>query len=235
MTMYVAAMPNVIAHDGAAASRFCKSEQGRGLNTARSVFGFGSGQGSNASMLQCQLYSSTYRTSFAFQNGEQNVSTTLIRKDSERAAHISNLVTSERLISGLYGKNITSANLDQARAQLAQLSYQAMFQAFTSLITGKITVNSGTHELTDSTNIQSIGLLNTKELFYLTTYLRHKYSSCGAPDLQGALSWYSDPNVSSLSGMSRMHQSAPDLSLQDALETMFENFTLSLMSSSALW
>jgi hypothetical protein len=99
------------------------------------------------------------------------------------------------------------------------------------LITGSITLDPTTNGLLDSTSIRSTGLLNTKELYYLTDYALHANTSDVNPDLQKALS---ESSISEVSGMSRLRQTASNQSLQDAIETMFQNLTVSLMSSSAL-
>jgi hypothetical protein len=194
--------------------------------------------GGNITMLQCQLYNSTYRTKFDYVNGAQIVNIDLVQQGTDTAVPVINLVRgagSGGLGSGEcatlnevdeYGKDC-----DFDGSLLSQLSYQGILQAFAMLITGNITLVPTTNGLSDSTSIRSTSLLNTKELYYLTDYALHANTSDMNPDLQKALS---ESSMSEVSGMSRLQQAASNQSLQDAIETMFQNLTVSLMSSPAL-
>ena len=84
--------------------------------------------------------------------------------------------------------------------------------------------------LTDSSNIRSTGLVNTKELFYLSDDAITANSNNKGIALQKAMF---NTSESDTSGLTQLQQSlsTSDTSLQDALEKMFQNFTISLMTS----
>jgi len=202
--------------------------------------------GANVTMIQCQLHNSTYRTKFEYRNGLQTVSVDL--PEHGPTVPIINWVRSAPIGSDKEtSSNCTTLNdLDDYGKRCvyndslpAQLAYQSILQAFTTLITGQIYLDNTTKGLLDTSYIRSTGLVNTKELEYLTDYGLHLKSSqpeegrdYPSPDLQWVLS---NSNTPGISGISRLqHQGAADQSLQNALETMFQNFTISLMSSPLL-
>ncbi|KAI9710459.1 MAG: hypothetical protein M1812_007427 [Candelaria pacifica] len=195
--------------------------------------------GGNITMLQCRLYNSTYHTKFDYVNGAQTVSINLVRQGMDNTVSLINLVRGAgsggsgsgkcatlNYEDGKYGKPC-----DFDKSLLSQLSYQATLQPFASLVTGNITMSPMTNVLSDSTDIRSTSLLDTRELDYLTDYALHASTSEMDPDLQKSLR---GSNNSEVSGMTRLEQTTSNRSLQDAIEIMFQNFTVSLMSSSAL-
>jgi hypothetical protein len=236
--MYLAIMPNMLSMTswdlGTAPSACNLDEPDLTSDNPLGVVG------GNVTMLQCQLYNSTYRTKFDYVNGAQTVSIGPIRQGTDTAVPVINFVrgagsgdlgsgkcsTLNEVDGDVFGKDC-----DFDESLLSQLSYQSILQAFATLITGSITLDPTTNGLLDSTSIRSTGLLNTKELYYLTDYALHANTSDVNPDLQKALS---ESSISEVSGMSRLRQTASNQSLQDAIETMFQNLTVSLMSSSAL-
>ena len=114
---------------------------------------------------------------------------------------------------------------------LSQLSYQSVLQAFATLITGNITLNPQTYGLLDSSSIRSTSLLNAEELSYLTDYALHINTSDYNPDFQKAL-WNS--SMRGVSGLSRLQPAMSNQSLQETIEAMFQNLTVSLMSTPVL-
>ncbi|KAI9712451.1 MAG: hypothetical protein M1820_001664 [Bogoriella megaspora] len=200
--------------------------------------------GGNITMLQCQMYNSTYQTNFSYVNEAQIVSIQLSDQDNDKAVPIVNTVRGPG-IEGLGAGNCSTLNeggspsdgadlgkdCDFDSSLLFQLSYQATLQAFANLLTGNITLSaeeSGKNGLLDTTMVRSTSFVDTKELYYLTDYTLHAVSDPFAPDLQFALQ---NSTASDASGMARLPQNLPSQSLQDAIETMFKNFTVSLMSS----
>ncbi|KAF2658592.1 hypothetical protein K491DRAFT_755910 [Lophiostoma macrostomum CBS 122681] len=201
--------------------------------------------GGNVTMIQCELHNSTYKAQFEYKNGAQNVSVDLpqhgptvpiinwIRSAWTGEDKSSNCTTLNELDND-YGKICTYDD-----GLTSQIAYQSILQAFTALITGQISLDNTTGGLLDTSSIRSTSLVNTKELEYLTDYGLHLKSSQSTdghddpfPDLQWTLSNSSMPGIS---GISKLQQQGPATqSLQDALEIMFQNFTISLMSSALL-
>ncbi|KAI9699475.1 MAG: hypothetical protein M1836_003086 [Candelina mexicana] len=195
--------------------------------------------GGNVTMLQCQLHNSTDHTKFNYVNGAQTVSINLAKQETDETVPVINFVrgpgsgkhdagmcTTLNEVDDVYGRTCVFDG-----SLLSRLSYQAILQAFAMLVTGNITLVKNTNGLSDSTSIRSTSLLNTKELQYLTDYALHANTPDMQPDLQNKLRL---SNMSEVSGMSRIQQTTSNQLLQDAIETMFQNFTVSLMSSSAL-
>ncbi|KAK3636944.1 hypothetical protein LTR56_012604 [Elasticomyces elasticus] len=200
--------------------------------------------GGDITMLQCQLYNTTYRTQFTFINGTQTVDTQLPDPATDTPVPIINAVRGPG--SDGINNNDTCITLttDDAfnpachfnSSLLPQLAYQSILQAFTSLLTGNISLEattaaseyiSGTF---DYSTIRSTSLVNTRELAFLTDYALHLTSTPMDPDLQHALENSSMPAVSALT---RSQGADPQTSLKDAIETMFQNLTVSLMSVNA--
>jgi hypothetical protein len=122
-------------------------------------------------------------------------------------------------------------------AILPVIAYQAVMEAFTGILRGTLTEDNA-NELIKNSSILSTTLVDTKELAFLndqtTGYLggstgfvnnaaQHK-----PYDLQSALAMFGKMDVS---GVPQADRLAPNRSLSDALEEMFRNLTISLMSS----
>ncbi|KAI1388161.1 uncharacterized protein F4822DRAFT_236310 [Hypoxylon trugodes] len=236
--LYVAIMPNLIN-----TRRFTLSWESLGCDlgiyadtiTPDNPLGV---VGGNVTMLQCQLHNSTYHTDFRYLNGAQNVNISIT--DVGDTVPVINFVRGASS-GGEFSRNCTTLNEDDELGKqceydaglLSQLSYQAVLEAFTTLMTGSIALVSGTG-LVDSTSVRSTSIIDTTEMEYLTDYEIHKESTVGQdpfPDLQWQLSNSSMPDTG---GIWRLRQTEPEQSLQQFLETMFQNYTVSLMSSSTL-
>jgi hypothetical protein len=113
-------------------------------------------------------------------------------------------------------------------------------EAFASILRGTITEDNS-NEIIKISSILSTTLVDTKELTFLngcsTSYLQYLGADsfvnwAGPPrDLQGALAQFGKMDVSSVPQANRL---ASNRSLADALEEMFRNLTISLMSSDLL-
>ena len=201
--------------------------------------------GGDVTMLQCRLHNATYHTKFDYLNGAQSVSIDLIKQETNATLPITLSVT--KFNAGFWGadsvqcaaRNLTSYFGDFVGRDgcyfdenlFPRLSYTGILQAFANLIDGDVALQPTTKQFLGSARIRSTSLLNTKELYYLTDYAFHTNTSGMGADFQESLS---QSNMSEISGLSRLQQAPPDQSLQDAIEKMFQNFTVSFMSSSAL-
>ena len=192
-------------------------------------------------MLECKLHNATYQTTFHFRDGVQAVRSQLSENRTSNTVPILKLVRGPGA-NGIGAGDCSTLNEDNSgdgygspcdfdSSLLPQIAYQSILQAFTTLITGNITLDSTTMGLTDSTAIRSTGLVNSRELYYLTDYAVTTNSTVDSPALQKAIF---NSSESGMSGLMKLQQGVSDISLQDALETMFQNFTISLMTSSAL-
>jgi hypothetical protein len=260
--MYVAILPNMIKARTMTLSAeplACSSKSFPNLGiTPTNPLGY---VGGNVTMLQCQFYNSSYHTEFEYVNGVQSVATStevantvpiinVVRGPGRGGPSNSSDYCATLNEVGAYRVNDTGIGIYGETCEydpdlLPQLSYQATLQAFTDLITGSITrgstaisnssagiVSSGSVTLVDNSLVRSTELLRTRELNFLSDISLHKQTDLDTgPDLQHSLFV---SNESQASGMTLNEQDAPTKSLKDALETMFQNFTVSLMSSESL-
>lgn len=158
----------------------------------------------NLSAIECNLYNSSYAVQFEYTNGAQNV--TISRPDTSQDV----LFTAAQADFNLpMGANETWDGFDQSSMLAA--SYQAIFDAFTQLIYGIIYSQT---EQSDSFITQTI-LTETEDLEFLYTQLAIQNTVGDSPAFQ-------------------MRSMEPLLGsrgpLIDALERLFENFTISLLS-----
>ena len=192
--------------------------------------------GENMTTMQCQLYDSTYHTEFNYTNGAQSVTVDLINPEQDTTVPLIPYVQTNgsntlgvgncgTLPGGVYEYSVSGFDTDL----FSRLSYQAVFQAFAMMMTGNITL--GDSGFVDSSNIRSTGLLNTKELIYLTDQALYASASSSQGNLQNEIGM---SNWSEPAGLSRSQHIKSTHSLSDAIETIFRNFTISLMSSAAL-
>jgi hypothetical protein len=111
-----------------------------------------------------------------------------------------------------------------------------VLEAFGQLIMGNISMiapvaseATASRQLTDSSRIRTSGLMNTKELGFLSEYAIHQGVGPIDLDLQGILFNSSRPEISAISGVSRLPRPDEKGLLKDALEIMFQNITMSLV------
>jgi hypothetical protein len=238
--MYITIMPNMLKvtqYDLSSSPYACDLQHPQMSNvTSDNPLGV---VGGNVTILQCQLYNSTYHTEFNYNNGAQTVNIDLVNQETDTTVPVINLVKGPGS-NGLGAGKCATLNENQTvfgspcdfdGSLLSQLSYQGILQAFTTLILGNITLVPETNGLLDSTSVRSTSLVQTRELYYLSDYAIHAASSSYNPDLQKALF---NSSVSAVSGMLGLQKLPSNQSLQDAIETMFRNLTVSFMSSSVL-
>lgn len=200
-----------------------------------------------STMLQCQLFNSTYRVTFDYVNGEQSVSIDAPYSSSDKPVTMLAAVTGPgNQVPGnptgtclanlrepednLLASNDTRCGIDSHVLQ--RLAYQAVMESFTNLISGTISLDNQ-FGLTRSSRIMTTTLVSTNELTFLGDNSVDMGSDDGGlvPYLQGALS---HSEVANISGLARSDNQRANLSLQDALEETFQNITVSLMSSDLL-
>ncbi|KAK6386625.1 hypothetical protein LTR65_008824 [Meristemomyces frigidus] len=140
--------------------------------------------------------------------------------------------SSELISDSKSNLTVSLAVLPKMLQNAVTLSYQAILQAFTDIITGNI-ANKLSLGLFKNSSVVSTTLLNTKELSFLSdrSIELQEAISYGQPDLQAALA---NSSVGSAIGLTPSEEIAPNQSLIAALEEMFQNYTVSLMSSALL-
>ncbi|OQO03565.1 hypothetical protein B0A48_10229 [Cryoendolithus antarcticus] len=187
----------------------------------------------NATVLQCTLYNSSYDATISWTNGVQNV----------KIAHgqsYGTVVPRNLLYAGAMGLGLTpgssAANPWSYNVTLVQtFAYQAVMDALGQILVGTIgnSWESNGALQVEGTNIMNTILSDTKELDFLRRYMNGEGATAGWSSFQAYLSktgasdaW---PGVSVPD-----NRTANTLELRTAVEKLFENITISLMSSALL-
>lgn len=212
-TMYLVAWPNAGAWCGNA-NRISQSELFEGI------------------MLQCRLRNSTYHVSFNYTDGVQEIAIKLQDRSSDRPVGLISEVVGPlpegpvKTCALLLDDQTISSKLCPVDIDLLQtLSYQAIFDAFTSNIVGGIVMQFGQFA-PGKAEILNTALADLEDLQYLHSIIYER------PPLQDVLNntW----NGSFPIGLTTDRSKISRQPLGSAIEEMFQNLTVSLMSSSAL-
>lgn len=193
----------------------------------------------DASMLECRLSNSTYMVNFDFLNGEQKIGIKLQKNESIVPFNSTNYLygptlTGSETCGTLFNsvisytdllKNNYTCRFDESVMQ--SLAYQGVMEGFTNLLKGKLVSVDGEPIFGDSL-ITTTTLMNTKELSMLSSSSADS-SIPGSGALQDRLS-HTDQAFSS-GAVAATNATRP---LRDTLEEMFQNYTVSLMSSPQL-
>ncbi|KAK8070585.1 hypothetical protein PG997_010788 [Apiospora hydei] len=234
-TLYVATLPNALGK-----RPFSRTDSGNdcvvGLldsgNTSQIPFGI---YGGNETMVQCQLYNSTYATNFQYSRGAQDINITItelgdtvsftawVRGPNTTSNPEENCATLQSVFA-----NETTNDCEVDQTLLSQIAYQSILRAFSTWITGDVSfpsTNDGPR-MSQNSRVLSTALTSTEELNYLTDYKLHKWPAeaygMRYADLQWKLWKSNEPEVG---GLLNMGPTEPKQRLRETLETMFRNFT----------
>ncbi|KAK6430594.1 hypothetical protein LTR95_013249 [Oleoguttula sp. CCFEE 5521] len=184
----------------------------------------------NATVIQCTLYNSTYNAAISWTNGVQNVGITY-------GQSYGTVVPQNLLYAGAMGLDLTpsasAANPWSFNVTSVQtLAYQAVMDALGQILVGTIGNSfdsNGVLEV-EGTNIMNTILSDTKELDFLRKYMNGEGATAGFSSFQAFLS---QGNTSDTwpGGSVPDNRTASTLELRSAVEKLFENITISLMSS----
>jgi len=236
-TLFVAAIPSVMelltSRDSDTGPSACEIQSSNSTYQQKvsSLFG------SNTAMLRCDLYNSTYQADFDFVNGNQHVQVTISDLEATPIQTVPQVEAlyvespSQQRCDILTISGVSECSFDPSL--LRTLSYQAVMDAFTQLLGGMVfwTQNSNYGFTFDSnTSITSTALTESLDLAFLANPA--SLTDTGSwPSLQETQPTW---NNSLYLGLSNTPTSGANVSLQDALETLFQNITISLMSSASL-
>ncbi|KAI0198894.1 hypothetical protein F4808DRAFT_462283 [Astrocystis sublimbata] len=186
---------------------------------------FGSnGELTDSTIIQCELYNSTYHSNFSFVNGEQSVDVN-IRETLNEVDPVIVVGTGNGVFADAAGGPVNFTKVEA-------LSYQAVFDAFGQGLVGSISSSfdqSGT--LTANTSILASTLSETKELAFLSNW----GDAPTAGSFSDLVTWAALNGGPAFPGTSVVANAGPyNRSLSEAMEEMFRNITIGLMSSSLL-
>jgi hypothetical protein len=191
-------------------------------------------------MLQCQLVNTTYNVAFDYVNGNQTVAIKVPRTTPEESVTAISTITgpTNETCVGFhagYLLNQTSpptefpdwperCNFDPNLAR--QLAYKSTFDAFFDTISGPVALDQRS-----AGSILATTLLRTRELNFLTNYARAVSGS--SPMWNNAHSGLFAAGRADLAGLITPEPEDKRPALAGELEVMFQNLTVSLMSSTA--
>jgi hypothetical protein len=171
----------------------------------------------NATVTSCGLCNTTYKTSFSYINGRQNISVTTTEHHDDIYAV----------------PPLTGAKLEFNKTTIQNYAYQAVWDAFGRTLLGLIysskLADNGGAIITVNTTIMASALSNTEELAFLRDW-SSQYSAQVSNSFQQTLlegSEYFD-------GTWILETPASTSPLASTLEESFKKATISLMSSSLL-
>jgi hypothetical protein len=235
-TITIAAFPGM--HYVLCDSMFSNLSTSTNQSSANSINPLGNG-GEGSTMIQCQLFNSTYKADFVYLESSQSIAVNAPVKSSDKPfttfQSVSQKISSDNTLSGCiyFNDNVSTLTLpcDFNPAILPVIAYQAVLEAFTSVLSGTV-IDPFNEEIKSNSSILSTTLVDTKELAFLNN-LTAGYSSVykNQTDLRSSLAKLGKMDVS---GFPEANGLTSNRSLSDVLEEMFRNLTISLMSSDLL-
>jgi len=165
-----------------------------------------------STILQCQLYNASYHAEFSYTNGVQDVNITLGQKYND--IHV---------LSEIHSTNAT-AESSLAVTTVRNLAYQSVMDSFGVTLIGQISTRyllvPPSSYVSVSSAVLSTVLAETIELQFLKQIT--------------STSLLSQQPFTGFSGLSVTDTAPPTMPLASALESLFQNVTVSLMSSELL-
>ncbi|KAI0971595.1 hypothetical protein F4678DRAFT_89997 [Xylaria arbuscula] len=171
----------------------------------------------NMTFLQCDLHNSSYHVAFNYEPSRQSVTVDASQNEVVPAIRFLSFSNTSDPVSDVYNATL-----------LRQLSYTAVADAFYQIIRGGISNDIRHSSLQVESKIISTVLLDTPELGFLSSLYG---LSPSASTLQTDL-W--NTNTSRGQSLSSPQNVKLQKSLQSAMEEMFQNITISLISSELL-
>nr|OQO30787.1 hypothetical protein B0A51_01448 [Rachicladosporium sp. CCFEE 5018] len=194
----------------------------------------------NGTLLQCDVLNTSYSMDFSFINGHQEI------RVSRNTTGTSPPVGS---ISKMYtGSNDACLELDGLAqlcvfdaAAIRLLSYQAMVSAFHEHFSGYVRMQGDSQEhefqyvqrsLDFNTSVMGTVLADTKEIIFLrqSVALTPQGQESFGDTLKNHLNQLSLATELPFASFAKSYNRSTGVSLQDALEELFQNFTISLLS-----
>lgn len=189
----------------------------------------------NITAFQCVLQNSSYHTSFSYTNGEQAINISVDPKPYNTVSPLYTLDMSYDSPLANYTSNATSEVFQGYLPGVAEtLAYQSIMSSFGSVMVGTIynSYSSLGGLVTDGTSVMSTVIGETEELVWLNGYPSAKTSG-SAQTLQEVIAEASggDPMWNGIDVVEDFQSSLP---FKAAMESLFQNITIGMMSSKLL-
>ncbi|KAL8685418.1 MAG: hypothetical protein Q9218_007774 [Villophora microphyllina] len=197
-----------------------------------------------STVLRCDMHNSTYDTTFTFIDGVQSVKINGVKDVSDTA-----MTTIGDVLTFFNSSNQTDTSLQPQPCPpsevksdseskmayclfdpvvLSTISYQAVMHAFTDLVTGMISLGDRQDLqtlITSTSQVSSTVLAEVPELAFLqSTETTNKPQAAQ----QAAVTWQQQPYTGLVNAAAAVRSTLP---FKEALEQVFQNITISLMSA----
>lgn len=225
---YVALLPNVVREPRKIAEA-CVSKQ-IGLSEEMPAIG------KDMALIRCQMHNSTYEAKFNYTSSAHNVRYDIVDRGPKSQLSFKAISLTYSPIKDMsedcanpYAPNCEGKRfqIDYNRSLIPQYVHQSVLEAFTNLITGNITFDDTTYwpariPLQATSYIRMTSLFDTKELYYAT--------SAGLSDSDTTFNQTTFVSLEkAISGSTSNGSNSWSMSLPDAIESVFNNLTVSLM------
>jgi hypothetical protein len=221
-TFYAATYPNMTDENGFGTSGEGCKQQASGNRDALPV--------QNITVIQCELHNSSYHASFSFRNGEQAINVTVDKKPYNPVSPI--YVLDHTSPWGPLANYSNSKPIAYKTADVETLSYQSVMGSFGSVVVGTLWNSQasfgGVHA--NGTSVMSTVLGEAEELAWLNDYPPKDLNFLG--NLQQAIASETPGQI--WNGVDVVDNFQSALPLKVALESLFQNITIGLMSSKLL-
>ena len=194
-----------------------------------------------STVLRCDVHNSTYHTTFSFINGVQEVDINNVTDVMDTP-----MITIGEVVASLNSSNQTDMSLRPQACPpsdtnacvfdprvLSTLSYQAVMHAFTNLVAGMISLGDMQDDqtlITSTTQLSSTVLADAPELAFLQSTQTQNQNTPPSVQQRAAM-WEQQPFTGLVNAAAATKATLP---FQQALEQLFQNITISLMSASDL-
>lgn len=194
-----------------------------------------------STVLRCDVHNSTYQTTFSFVDGVQRMDFNIVTEIMDTP-----MITVGQVVAFLNSSNQTDLSLRPqacpprdsdsmsaclfAPLALVTLSCQAIMHAFADLVTGMISLGDAQDPQTLSTSttqLSSTVLAQAPELAFLQSTQRQNQDTPPSVQQRAAM-WEQKPFAGLVNAAAETKATLP---FQQALEQVFQNITMSLMSA----
>lgn len=198
-----------------------------------------------STVLRCDVHNSTYHTTFSFVNGVQEVDINNVTDVTDTP-----MITIGEVVAFFNSSNQTDMSLRPQACPpsnlshpngvsygclfdpliLSTLSHQAVMHAFTNLVTGMISLGDAQDVqtlITSTTQLSSTVLAEAPELAFLQSFQIQNQNTPPSVQQIAAL-WKQQPFTGLVNAAAAPKATLP---FQQALEQLFQNITISLMSA----
>lgn len=231
-SIYLAAMPEMMVTQSFGDHGVLQTCQGLLDNESGREYAF-----NNSAMLQCDLHNTTYSAEVKFINGDQHIAVTPAFSNDAAMNTVHQVYGPPSYpIGRASGPDCSPLTLNSERtctfnsSLISTLAYQAVFQAFTELLVGSIFVSETDFNPAIDTAVQDTTLVDSPELSFLTKATTIS-SWTGQFSLQQSIM---SSNGTLFEGIWKNQSSSTSVPLRNMMEQLFQNVTISLMSSRKL-